>query len=117
MSYKIDGVDFLLKPEKAKWNFGKELATDGNNRNIYPAIAEIELYWSMMSTAQFNQIWSAWTGTSTTGTVAVDLPDPTWSSYAFKTYSGCVFTQPETEEYFEGHFVGVKALVRNVHVY
>jgi hypothetical protein len=116
MAYTVNGTALTFQPTRGRWNEQKELATDGNNRPIYPAVWEYELFWDGCSPAFFSTLRGLWEGTSTTGTAVITLPDPDSTIFEFKEYSGTVFEKPKMSEYFaDTGLLQITMLVRNVH--
>lgn len=116
MTYKINGTAITLQPETGQWVTQEPIGTDGNGRAIYPAPREFEMKWGLMSMSEFAQIKTFFSSVGATGTVSVDLPEYGASSWQFRTYSGCVLSQPEMSAFFEEYINDVRLIVRKVNI-
>jgi len=111
----MNGTDLLLQPERGRWMIPKQLDTDGNNRPLYPGVWQFEMYWGLMSHAEYEQIFDFWEGTSASGTVVVELPEFAGTAYSpFRGYTGCTLTMPEEGPMFEEYIQNVTMQVLNV---
>lgn len=114
-TYAVNSTDFLMRPTKAKWIKRDELGIDGNGHPVYPAVRGFEISWNLMHPTDYAQIINAYNVVQNTGTVAFDLPSygsPTLG--LFKCYSGCVVSEPEVGEFFQGYVADVSLLIYNV---
>lgn len=114
-TYAIEGVEFLMRPTKTKWKQRSEIGIDGQGHTIYPAVRDMEVSWNLMHPEDLAQIMNAYNTVQNTGTLAFDLPEY-GSPYlqTFKTYSGCIISEPEIGEYFQGWVSDVTLLIYNV---
>lgn len=113
-SFAINGTQILVDPLRHHWVRNNELDRDGTNRPIYAGIRAYELFWPVMTPAQFDAWIDNYVATSTTGTVSVTIPEYSSATYSFKTYTGVTVDHPEYDDYFEGHFTNVRVLLNNL---
>jgi len=114
-TYAINGTDFLMQPTKAKWKQRKDVGMDGNGHTIYTAVRDFEISWNLMHPTDWAQIISAYQTVQNTGTITFDLPEYNNPNlFEFQSYSGCIISEPEQGEYFQGWVSDVSILVYNV---
>lgn len=114
-TYSVEGVNFLMRPTKGQWKQRKEVGIDGNGHTIYPSVRDFEAKWNLMHPADFNQIVNAYNTVQNTGTLSFDLPQ--YGSIGvnlFATYTGCIISEPEVGEYFQGYYTDVSLLIYNI---
>ena len=114
MTYKVDGVPFIIQPTTGRWVPRQPLGIDGENRAIYPPVYDFELDWVAVTPGAFKQIYDFWRERATTGTNSVSLPGKGENEYTFVDYSDCVLDEPQQGEYFEKHLLKIKLVVRNI---
>lgn len=112
-TYAINGVDLGLMPSTGRWLVRQSIGIDGDGRSIYPAYRDFEMTFDLISTSDLDTLLT-YQKYSTTGTVSVDLPQWSNSSYSFATYSGTVIDDIETGEYFMGYFSNVRMRIRKI---
>lgn len=114
MVYKISGTTLDLQPESGRWLSRDPVGIDGNAHAIYPATRKFEMRWSFMSVSEFAQLQTFYDSVVNTGTVVVDLPEYAGDPWAFESYTGCVISEPQINEFFEEHWSDVRLLVVNI---
>lgn len=114
MTYKFNGVDLTLQPTEANWQPRKELGIDGNGHPVYEGPRQCQLKWDLIPVTDFNQLNNAYRGQGTTGTVIVDLPHWSGSSWEFVSYTGCVISEPTVGAYFQTAVQKVVLVVSHV---
>lgn len=112
--YKINGTTLSTQPTEGKWVDREPIGTDGNGRYVYPGIREFELKFNLSSQSDVYQLQTFFEAVGATGTVSVDLPEYGASSYAFRTYSGCILSEPARGAYFEEHTNDFKLLISKI---
>jgi hypothetical protein len=116
MTYKIGGTEFTLQPTTGRWLPRDQLGIDGNGHPVYSPFHGFEIRWEVISPSQFNQIQNFFSAVNNTGTAVVDLPRYAFTSYSFFSYSGCVLSEPQMEEYFDQYHTNVVLLVSKIAV-
>lgn len=111
-TYAINAIDIC--PESANWVDRPSIGVDGNGHPIYPALREFEFSWGLMSMVDYNILYSARQAVGSTGTLTVDLPDLTQSTFRFTRYSGTIIHEPSVGAYFVDHVSDVRLLVSNI---
>lgn len=114
MTYKINGTSLTLQPTEGKWVDRETIGTDGNGRPVYAAPREFEMKFNLSSSSDWSQMRNFFLAVGSTGTVTVDLPEYGASTYQFRTYSGCILSEPTTGPYFEEHIQDFKLLVSRI---
>lgn len=114
MTYKINSTSLTAQPETGQWIDREELGRDGNGRPIYPAPREFEMRWGFISMSDWSQLRTFFQSVGSTGTVSVDLPQYGSSSWAFRTYSGCILNEPTTGRFFEEYVSDVRLIVTKI---
>ena len=114
MTYKINGTPFLIEPQSGRWTPRSALGITGDGHPVYPAVREFEITWSALSPTQFYQLQTFFDSVASTGTAVVDLPEYAKSTYAFKSYSGCVLSEPEVGQYFTENYMDARMMVSNI---
>lgn len=114
MTFKINGTEITVQPTAHHWVSRKALGIDGAGHPVYPATREYELRWDLVYQSQINQLQNFFATVVTTGTAVVDLPEYGASSYAFKSYTGCVLSEPSMGDYFTQHATNVTLLITNI---
>jgi len=114
MTYKINGVEFIIQPTYGQWVTQTPSGIDGNGHPIYPAIREFEIKWNLNSPSGTYQLQQFFAAITITGTAVVDLPKYAHSEYTFYSYSGCVVHQPEFGNYFAEYVSDVVLLVSKI---
>lgn len=113
-SYAIQGTDLSLQPTTGRWIDRPPKGFDGNGHPVYPGVREFELTWQLISMADIEQIQNFFNTVSSTGTVAVDLPQFNASPYQFYRYSGTTLGEPTLGEFFEKHETTVTMLIYGI---
>lgn len=115
MTYKINGVILSLQPTTGRWIPREELGRDGNGHPIYPSVYSFEMTWDLIGSDDFYQLVGFFDSMNVTGSVVVDLPKYRSATGGFYSYTGCVLSEPEPQEYFvDGYINSVKLLVTNI---
>lgn len=111
-TYAIQGTD-ILQPTTHHWVEKTSYGVDGNAHEIYAGVRSYELGWQLMSASDFAQLVNFY-NLSSTGTVAVDLPQFGASGYVFARHSGCSLQEPVFDSFFNEHLEGVRLLIFNI---
>lgn len=114
MTYKINGIEFSLKPTTAGWVGREKYGTSGQGNAMYPAVRNFQMTWELMPVEDFAQLQGFYESVSNTGTCVVELPQYGAVAYQFKEYSGCTLEEPTFDEYYEQHVTGVKFLILKI---
>lgn len=114
MTYKINGTELTLQPTSGHWLPRTQLGIDGNGHPVYPSVYQFELRWELSAADEFNQLITFFDDLAITGSAIVDLPELRGSTYGFRTYSGCVVSEPVMDRYFAQHNRNVKLLITNI---
>jgi hypothetical protein len=112
--YKVNGVELSIQPTSGRWMPQSVVGITGNGVPIYPRTRSFELRWNLSDTVLANEIRSYFAALNFTGTVVVELPQYTSSSYAFYAYSGCSLYEPDRGAYFSEHITDVVMVVGNI---
>lgn len=113
-TYAINGTDLSIQPTSGRWLPQSLLGTSGGGIPIYPRVREFELRWNLSDPALVDQLRSAFTALGFSGSVVMDLPKYSASTYLFQSYSGCSLYQPERGAYFSEHITEVVMVVGNI---
>jgi len=113
MTYKIGGIE-ILQPTSGQWIPRRPIDVTGEGRTIYAGVYEFELRWALMPMDKFNEIYDAYQEVAATGTLVVELPDFTQSSYAFREFSGVFVEEPRVGAYFQEHVSNVVLRITNI---
>lgn len=114
MTYKINGVAFVIQPTTGRWLPREELGIAGNAHAIYPAVRQFEITWSLQSPSGTFQLQEWFNAVLATGTAVVELPKWASADYEFYAYSGCALREPQYSEYFSANIRNVTMLITNV---
>lgn len=115
MTYKVNGVPFVLQPTTGQWNPRRELGTDGENRTIYEPTYSFTMRWDATQQSDFDQIYEFWRSVSGTGQSSVEIPQKNApDQYTFLSYDNCVLDEPRQAEYFEKGILKVELLIRSI---
>lgn len=115
-TFKINGVSFSRQPTNHHWVNQTPFGVTGDGHSSYPAYREYEMDFDFATPQEFYDFQSYFSAIGLTGTASVDLPEhpSTASAYQFRTYSGCVISQPEYDNYFENYYSNAKLLVSRI---
>lgn len=113
-TYAVQGTDLTLQPTEGKWNQRDSHGYDGSGHPIYSSFRTFELTWQLISTSDLSQLITFFNQVSSTGTVAVDLPQYGASSYLFHRYSGCTLNEVSVGAYFLDHAQDVSLLILQI---
>jgi len=116
MTYKVNGVEFLLQPTSGRWVDRNLIGRSGSGHPIYSGVREFELGFQLASTTDYQQLQLWFNAVSNTGTVVVDLPKygSSTGGYGFYSYSGCIINEPVANEYYAEYQQNVTLLITNI---
>jgi len=115
MTYKINNSPLLLQPSEGNWEDRKDLGIDGNDKIIYVPTYMFVLKWDIMSFTEFKQIYDAWKGVQTSGTLSADLPSYGGDSYdTFTVYTEVNPEEPRFKRFFQKHYLDVEWTLRTI---
>lgn len=114
MPYTINGTTITAQPESGSWKEREEIGRDGNGRPIYPSPRQFEMRWGLISMSDWAQLNTFFQSVSATGTVAVGLPQYGASSWTFRTYSGCILSEPQAGQFFEEYITDARLIVSKI---
>lgn len=114
-TFSINGTILNTYPTEHQW-VDKDIIgfTPDSATPIYPAVRKYQMNWSLMSTTDFEQIYTAYINSRYSGTVVVDLPQYGSSSYVFKSYTGCALQEPAAGKFYEGYISDVVLVINKV---
>lgn len=113
-TYAVNGTDLSLQPTEGKWNQRDAYGYDGAGHPIYSSFRTFELKWQLISTSDLSQMITFFNTVSSTGTLAVDLPQYGANAYQFSRYSGCTLNEVQVGAYFSEYVQDVTLLVLQV---
>jgi hypothetical protein len=114
--FKINGVSLTLQPSDHQWLKRSNYGMDGGGHPIYPAMAQYQLSWDLMSPAEFFELVNNYNLYGVTGSAVVSLPQWGISTYTFYAYSGCIIDEPEHSGFFENYYTSVKLLISSIRI-
>lgn len=116
MTYRINGVAFLMQPTEGNWTPQQALGDDGTGHPIYADVAEFEMVFNAIDVADYRQV-QVWQESMGTGTVYAELPAyNATANDVFQVYTGTIIRMPERGKYFQGYVLNCKVVISNVRV-
>ena len=115
MSWKINGIDFVLEPTSFRWLTRNSYGEDGWGHPVYVAPREFELKWNLISPTGANQLQNFFNAIGSTGTAVVEIPQYAAPTYVFYAYTGCVVHEPTWGSYFAQNYSDCTLLITNIH--
>jgi len=114
MSYKVNGIEFLLEPTSGGWVGRHAIGRDGVGHSVYPGVREYEMSWQLSFPSGTWQLQDFFEQVYVTGTAVVDLPRYNYPTYEFFSYSGCVINEPEFRTFFAENQTNVTLVISNI---
>jgi hypothetical protein len=113
-TFKFNDTLLSLQPSDHNWVTRNSYGIDGGGHNLYPAVRQYQLKFSLSSSSDFIEVLNAYNTVAVTGTIVVDLPEWGNSTYQFKSYSGCTLAEPEFSNFYENYYQEVSIMVMNI---
>jgi hypothetical protein len=114
MSWKINGVAFVIEPSSFQWLDRSSHGEDGWGHPVYVAPREFELRWDYLSATGASQLQAFFNAIGSTGTAIVEIPKYANPEYIFYAYTGCVIHEPAWGAYFVQNQLDCKLLITNI---
>ena len=114
MTFKVNGVPFVLQPSTHHWVSRPSLGYDGGGHPMYVAVRSYEMSWDYINATGAAQLQSFYNLCSVSGSVIMDLPQYGVSTYGFQSYTGCVMEEPTFDTYFDTFQQTLKLVVNNI---